>query len=170
MSKIYKQRKYKHRTRKNKTHKLPYITILNIINSLTKQLYYLLENESKCFYTFDPNNILVIDDCKFVYLSNEHLKEIKNNDIYIYNPISKTMCYLSPELKNASSIPLITNYKTIFYSLGLFIIDNLLDESFDYNNNEDILNSISAIKDSKLYYFLKRTLYKEPNERYLIFI
>lgn len=157
---------------KNKTFKLPYTTILNIINSLTKQLYYLLENESKCFFTFDPNNILVIDDCKFIYLSREHLKEIKNNSIHIYNPISKNIGYLSPELHNASSIPIITNFKTIFYSLGLLIMDNLLDETIDYKieNRENIINSISCIKDTKLYYFLERTLYNEPNERYLIFI
>jgi hypothetical protein len=160
---------------KNNTYKLPYTTILNIINCLTKQLYYLLEKESKCFYTFDENNILVVDDCKFFYLSNHHLKEIKNNDIHIYNPISKNIGYLSPELQDASSIPIITNYKTIFYSLGLLIIDNLLDETIDYNienmiNIENIINRISTIKDSKLYYFLKRTLYNEPNERYLIFI
>lgn len=157
---------------KNNTYKLPYITILNIINSLTKQLFYLLKNESKCFYTFDENNILVVDDCQFVYLSNDHLKEIKNTDIHIYNPISKNIGYLSPELQNAYSIPIITNYKTIFYSLGLLIISNLLDETIDYTilNNEDIMSRISTIKDSKLYYFLKRTLYNEPYERYLVFI
>ena len=66
---------------KNDMNQLPHIIILMLINSLTKQLHYLLKKESKCFYTFTTDNIIVIDDCKFLYLSNEHLKEVKNNNI-----------------------------------------------------------------------------------------
>ena len=69
---------------KNSNCQLNYIMILMLINSLIKQLHYLLECESKCFYTFVEDNIIVIDDCKFLYLSNEHLKEVKNNDIHIF--------------------------------------------------------------------------------------
>lgn len=155
---------------KNNTYKLPYICILNIINFLSKQLHYLLENENKCFYTFDPTNILVVNDCKFLYLSNEHLKEIKNNNICIYNPIKKNIGYLSPELRNVSSIPIIINYKTIFYSLGLLIIDNLVDELVDNNDKHILIDNNLNIKDNKLYYFLERCLYNEPNKRFLLYI
>ena len=155
----------------NTTYKISYKNILNIIVYLSKQLSYLLENEQKCFYTFDPDNILVIDDCKFLYLSNEHLKDVKNDKLYIYSPpIKNNRDYLSPELRNVSSIPIIMNYKTIFYSLGLFIINNLLDETIHNDVQEELIDSIVTIRGSKLYYFLERCLHNEPTKRFLIYL
>ena len=154
----------------NGSYKLPYTTILNIIICLSKQLSYLLESETKCFYNFDPDNILVVDDCKFLYLSTEHLKYIKNNNLYVYNPIKKNMCYLSPELHNVSSIPIIIHYKTIFYSLGLFIINNLVDELTSNDIQEVLLDCIVNIRGTKLYYFLERCLQDEPSKRFLIYV
>jgi hypothetical protein len=161
---------------KNDMNQLPHIIILMLINSLTKQLHYLLEKESKCFYTFTTDNIIVIDDCKFLYLSNEHLKEVKNNNIHIYTPISKTIGYLSPEIQKASSIPIIINYRTIFYSLGLFVVSNLHNEHtetdiiyFRISNAENILLPL-AVKYNKLYYFLKRCLHHNSNKRYLLYV
>jgi len=154
----------------NGSYKLPYTTILNIIICLSKQLSYLLESETKCFYNFDPDNILVVDDCKFLYLSTEHLKDIKNNNLYVYNPIKKSIGYLSPELHNVSSIPIIIHYKTIFYSLGLFIINNLVDELTSNDTQEVLMDCIVHIRGTKLYYFLERCLQDEPSKRFLIYV
>jgi hypothetical protein len=137
-----------------------------------------LENESKCFYTFAEDNIIVIDDCKFLYLSNEHLKEVKNNNIHIYSPISKTSGYLSPELQIASSIPIIINYRTIFYSLGLFVVANFCNETEEIheNNNisykliDDINIKTNAIEGTKLHYFLVRCLQTNPCKRFLLYV
>jgi len=154
----------------NGSYKLPYTTILNIIICLSKQLSYLLESETKCFYNFDPDNILVVDDCKFLYLSTEHLKDIKNNNLYVYNPIKKSIGYLSPELHNVSSIPIIIHYKTIFYSLGLFIINNLVDDLTNNDTQEVLMDCIVNIRGTKLYYFLERCLQDEPTKRFLIYV
>jgi hypothetical protein len=157
---------------KNNTYQLHYVVILTLINSLVKQLQYLLENESKCFYTFAEDNIIVIDDCKFLYLSNEHLKEVKNNDIHIYSPISKTSGYLSPELQKASSIPIIINYRTIFYSLGLFVVTNLCNETEEIYDNNNVQYKLinKTIEGCKLYYFLDRCLQTNPYKRFLIYV
>ena len=112
----------------NKTNKLPYFNLLKMAYYLSRQLSYLIKYESKCFYTYDTNNIFVIDDNIFVYLSQEHLKHIKNDNICIYSPIAKSNNYLSPELSNSTTLPIIINYKTIFYSLGLLISENLCIE------------------------------------------
>ena len=154
----------------NNTYRLPYKIILNIVVCLSKQLSYLLENETSCFYTFNPDNILVIDDCKFLYLSNEELKEVKNNNLYIYSPIKKNVGWLSPELQNVSSVPIITSYKTIFYSLGLFILNCLLDEPTDQHLENIVLDNVVSIKGTKLYYFLERCLHNDPNKRFLIYL
>jgi len=141
----------------NMTHKM----LLNIIYSLSKQMSYLLNIESKCFYTLDISNILVIDEQKFLYLSCEHLKDVKGTKIHILNPISKTSGYLSPELQEAKSIPILVSYKTIFYSLGLFVLDNIKSNTLD---------ELLHIKDTKIFYFLKRSLEQEPERRFLLYV
>jgi hypothetical protein len=159
--------------------KLSYSLSLKMVYYLSKQLSYLIDYESKSFYTYDPKNILVIDNKFFLYLSLDHLKEIKNDNIHIYHPIKYPQYtqryrieninfglfeespsvnhYLSPELSNEKTIPIIIHYKTIFYSLGLLLIDFLS-------------SSINSIKDTKLYYFIKRCLKHSPSERYLLYI
>ena len=155
----FKERHYKI----NNSKILPYNLILNIIYSLSKQISYLLNNESKCFYKIDISKILVIDDCKFIYLSYEDLKDVKENKIYIYSPISTNSDYLSPELNFAKSLPILVNYKTIFYSLGLLILHLCNLETITCKSAE-------CIKDTKLYYFLERCLLDEPEKRFLIYI
>jgi len=172
----FKERNYKINNSKILHHNF----ILNIIHSLSKQISYLLNHESKCFYKFDISNILVIDDCKFIYLSYEDLKDVKENKIYIYSPISKSSSYLSPELKFAKSIPILVNYKTIFYSLGLLILDlctletptcgALPNGKYDTNCALETWKSVNFIKDTKLYYFLERCLLNEPEKRFLLYI
>jgi hypothetical protein len=145
--------------------------IQNIIYSLAKQIFNLLNNESKCFYKLDASNILVIDDCKFVYLTHEHLKDVKDNKIHIYNPISKKTGFFSPELENVKSIPILINYKTIFYSLGLLILDNMTSNVEKTINKEiNISDELFCIKDTKLYYFLDRCLQTKPSKRFLIYV
>jgi hypothetical protein len=152
---------FKEKQRKiNGSNKLSHNIIQDIIYSLSKQIFHLLHNESKCFYEFDPSNILVIDDCKFIYLSYEHLKDVKDNKIHIYNPISKNTGFLSPELLLEKSIPILINYKTIFYRFGILILENLTNETtieIEQNN-------------TKLYYFLKRCLNQNPDKRYLLYV
>ena len=161
---------------KTKTNYLPYNLLLKIIYSLSKQIFYLLSSESKCFYKLDTSNIFVIDSHKFIYLSCEDLKDIKDNNIQIYRPISKSEGYLSPELKNVNTIPILVNYKTIFYSLGLFILDNIrsnedINEYINEDLNEDLNEIINEdIKETKLYFFLKRCLYNEPEKRFLLYV
>uniref|UniRef100_A0A6C0JHG4 Protein kinase domain-containing protein n=1 Tax=viral metagenome TaxID=1070528 RepID=A0A6C0JHG4_9ZZZZ len=151
---------------KNGTNKLTYNVLLNIIYSLSKQISYLLNKESKCFYKLDISNILVIDEQKFVYLSYEHLKDVKENKIHIYSPISKTSGYISPELQVAKSIPILVSYKTIFYSLGLLILHNISEDETDINE----LNKLHTINGTKLFYFLKRCLVEESDKRFLLYV
>jgi len=147
---------------------LPYNCLLNIIYSLTKQISYLLQNNSKCFYKLDVSNILVIDDCKFIYLSCEDLKDVdvKDNKMIIYRPISKTTGYISPELKNAKTIPILFSYKTIFYSLGLLILDCIKNREIEREPETE--DESFYIKNTKLYYFLERCLSIEPDKRFLL--
>jgi hypothetical protein len=124
---------------------------------------------------------MVIDNCKFIYLSYEHLKDVdvKDNKMIIYRPISKTTGYISPELKNAKCIPILFSYKTIFYSLGLLILDSIKNSEIELSEDANIsdisdisdkLDKLLYIKDTKLYFFLERCLSIDPDKRFLLYV
>jgi len=158
--------------------KLKYNCILKIIYGLSKQLQYLIQNK-KAFYIYTLNNIFVIDDNKFIYLSNDHLMSINTNDqITFYYPFDQNLDFLSPELMKMKELPSNVHYKNIYYSLGCLIIfcikgdlEFVLDEKYGDKTIDELLESeLEEIKGTKIYYFLQRCLIKQPIKRCLILI
>jgi hypothetical protein len=100
-----------------------------------------------------------------MYLSLNHLKKIdeKTELIQFTAPFDRDG-FVSPELLKIKSVPITINYRTIYYSLGLLVIDCL----FDYKEN-DIINNLEEImgpiKETKLFYLVKRCLDEEPTNR-----
>ena len=154
--------------------KMSHSIMLKMVYYLSKQLSYLINYEKKCFYTYDPKNVIIIDNKIFAYLSQDHLVDIKNTNLYVYSPISKDNYYLSPELSRCIKLPVIINYKTIFYSLGLLLLETLLGNKVEETTKEETLeekmSKIGSFKDTKLYYFLERALNIIPNDRFLLYI
>jgi hypothetical protein len=151
-----------------------YLNTLKLVYYLTKQLSYLIEEESHCFYQFTPENIIIIDNTKFIYLSLNHLKKIIDGTelIKFVSPFDRDG-FVSLELLKIKSVPSNINYRTIYYSLGLLIMDCLFDylnQEIDItditNNNNNILN---PIKDTKLFYLIKRCLHEDPTSRVVHF-
>ena len=138
---------------------------LNIFYFITKQLEYLINKEKKCFYAFKPENFLVIDNNKIIYLSND-LLEIKDNYLTIWKPFPPKQYYISPELSKIFTLPSKIHYKTIYYSLALLIINFYYDTSIINLNR----NNIDKIKGTKLYYALNRCLEDNPENRTILFI
>ena len=126
--------------------KISHKIIIKMIYYLSKQLSYLINYENKCFYTYDPKNVIIIDNKIFAYLSQDHLVDFKNNNLYIYSPISKDNYYLSPELSKCTKLPVIINYKTIFYSLGLLLLESLLDKKVEETREETLEEKMSKIE------------------------
>ena len=58
--------------RKNKTLKIPYNLVLKMTHNLVTQLKYLITNFSQTFLGYSPENLIVIDKHKFVYLCNDY--------------------------------------------------------------------------------------------------
>jgi len=137
-----------------------YELLLTIFYNLASQLKYLIEKEKKCFYTFNPDNIILIDNNKCIYLSDELLNISENKTLTIYNPFFKSN-YHSPELQNSTSLPINIHFKTIFYSLAIIMINIIKILEKDKKN---------YIKNTKLYFALKRCLKNKPEERAIIFI
>jgi hypothetical protein len=153
--------------------KFSYEGALKLVYYLTKQLTYLIEEESESFYRYTTDNIIVIDNSKFIYLSNENLKKIieKTELIKFVAPFDRDG-FVSPELLKIKSVPSTINYRTIYYSLGLLIMDCLFDYKKDdekeYINKEEQL--LNPINDTKLFYLIKRCLREEPNNRIILYI
>jgi hypothetical protein len=151
-----------------------YLNTLKLVYYLTKQLSYLIEEESHCFYQFTSENIIVIDNTKFIYLSLNHLKKIIEGTelIKFVAPFDRDG-FVSPELLKVKLVPSTINYRTIYYSLGLLVMDCL----FDYINQEiDInikelkdTNILNPIKETKLFYLIKRCLHEDPTSRVVHF-
>jgi len=161
---------------KNNTKEIPYSTLLKITFQLSIQLKYIIENFKETFLGYNKENVIVIDDNNFLYLpSNFQLHHINSdNNILITSPFNSKDFYLSPEMFTIKEIPSYTHYKSVYYSLGCLLIDCLqeiqeIQEQNTVNNPINILDKLS-IKETKLYYFIKRTLLEEAKNRCLLYI
>lgn len=162
---------HKEQTVLNGTRKLPIQIVSKMIYDLSCQLKYLIIYENKTFLGYNKKNIIVIDDNKYIYLTNEYLKDIdKYNDetIMVSSPFTTNDFYLSPELKVVKELPSYIHYKTSYYSLGKLILDLFFEE----DNTEDVHVMLSNIhiKGTKLYWLLERMLKEEPQSRSIIYI
>ena len=166
-----------------------YNSILKMVSDLSLQLNYLLKTYKQTFLGYNPDNLIVVDGNKYIYISNEYLLNINDPDeeregeeVTITCPFSQDDFLLSPELCNVKELPANVHYKTIYFSLGSLIIYGLtgnMDFLNDENGNEDdkpIYQKLNdtleclPIRGSKLYWLLKRCLDEEPKRRSIIFI
>jgi len=153
--------------------------VVKLLNNLSIQLKYLLEIHKQCFIGFNTENIIVIDQNKFLYCSNEYLSNVIKDNILLSFPFSQNDFFMSPEQSIIHELPSYVHYKSSYYSLACLLINCLSPEDIiysEYTNNEtniDIfkekLESLS-IRESKLYWLLKKCLMKESSERNLLFI
>lgn len=171
--------------RKNKTLKMPYNLALKMTHNLVTQLKYLITNFSQTFLGYSPENLIVIDKHKFVYLCNDFLLDIKNDNndndndynVLISYPFTCDDFFMAPELYCIKEIPSFVSYKVSYFSLGYLILYTLLGDNID-SDREDLqekdkikkhLDSL-IIKNTKLYWLLERCLVEEPKNRSILFI
>ena len=179
--------------RENKSLKLTYNLALKMTYNLVTQLNYLITHFSQTFLGYSPENLIIVDANKFIYLSNEFLLDIKNNDddddddddddandknILIKYPFTINDFFWSPELSQVKEIPSFINYKVSYFSLGCLLLYGLLgDDDFIKDDEEHLrqdkikiqMNTL-FIKNTKLYWLLERCLVEEPRNRSILFI
>ena len=149
-----------------------YQKTLDLILSLGQQLEYLIETENMTFYEYNPENVIVIDEKIFVYLSNNLMSVSSSSSSgkhtmeFRFPFIRAPHLLISPELTKIQSIPCIINYKTIYYSLGLLSIFFLLNERI----GEFHLDRIDFLKNTKLYWLLLRCLDLDPLKRTIVYL
>ena len=143
-------------------------TIEHLIENLTNQLQYLSKKHNHTFYRINPQEIIVIDFSQFLYISTDDLMPLTgSHEIIFTGPFCKDY-YISPELKEIAILPSKINAKTIYYSLGSFIIDLLY--TFFSIKATTIKTIPTQIKYTKLYWFLHKATLPNPKDRHLLFI
>ena len=147
-----------------------YQKTLDLILSLGQQLEYLIETENVSFYEFNPENVIVIDEKIFIYLSNNLIRVFKDSKKrtmeFRFPFVRAPHLLISPELTRIKSIPCIVNHKTIYYSLGLLSLFFLSNEVV----NEFTLDQIDFLKNTKLYWLLLRCLDLDPLKRTIVYL
>lgn len=145
-----------------------YQKILDLILSLSQQLEYLIEMENVSFYEYNPENVIVIDEKIFIYLSNNLMRVFKKRVMEFTFPFVRAPHLLiSPELTKIPSIPCTINHKTIYYSLGLLSLSFLLNEEII---GEFHLDQLDFLKNTKLYWLLLRCLDLDPLKRTIVYL
>jgi len=165
------------------SHSLPPNLVAKLAADLGRQLSYLEDQYMMTILGFMPENIIVVDETKFIYLSAEYMTEIdQNNDtVMMCFPIEASWFYVAPELLQVRQLPSYVNYKTSYFSFGCLLLYALLENNEFYNEyikeNDTLrhkkiieyLNRLS-IRGTKLYWFIERCLVIEPENRSILFI
>lgn len=156
--------------------------VAKMLKSLTTQLNYLISNQYQTILGYNPEDIIVINDERFIFIGSELVANIDIEEHYematISYPFSTSDFFVSPELLKIKEIPSKIHYKTAYFSLGILLIYMLLsDDEFyqDYlkhKNSEKILESLNIhpVKNTRIYWLLSRCLVEEPKNRSIILI
>jgi hypothetical protein len=155
----------------DKKKKISYATCIKVIDDLSRQIYYLNEL-GYGFYGFDIDDILVIDN-SFIFCSSQYLLELHDDQIFFISPI-KQPYFSSPELFKLTKLPSKINYKCFHYSLGVLTVFLLLNEYLLVGNElkttAEIDKILEPLYNTKIYWFLKRCLDDDINNRKLLLV
>jgi hypothetical protein len=145
---------------------------ITMIDDLTKQIIY-LRKKNYGFYGFDIEDILVVDDNKFIICSCQYLLPLLEDDLIFYSPIKKPY-FSNPEIITINELPSKINYKCSYYSLAILIIFCFLNKYLlkgnEIKSEEEIEKELICLKDTKIYWFLKRCLKTEIKKREMLLI
>lgn len=152
--------------------------VTKLIYDLSNQLKYLITHFNKAFIGYNPDDIFVINDNRFICLSNEKLSDIIDDNILISYPFTIDDFFLSPELENVKKIPSFINYKSCYFSLTCLIIYSLTGNKEFYFNDENISTTqkinncidLLPISGSKIFWLLKRCLTEDIEKRSILFL
>ena len=97
-----------------------------------------------------------------IMLTNkENVVDIENKNIKITFPYDKHST-MAPELRENTKIPFKINYETCYYSIGVLFLKIIFNSTSRSNLNK--------IQNTSIYYFIKRCLEPNVNNRKLLFI
>jgi hypothetical protein len=160
--------KYK---REKSIEKLHYEETEKLLDSLSRQIYY-LEKTNHTFSNFSLEDIIVItknhnnvDNKKiFFILNKENLLKIKNKLIKIITPFDLRDKFLDPEIAKIYYLPSKVHYKCIYYSLSSLALYCIFQD-FETNIIEEKERKLEQIKFTKLYWKIIRYMDENYEKR-----
>ena len=104
----------------------------------------------------------------FLCLGLEDVYEIEKTEININFPYknSRNSLFFSPELKNGKKFPLKIKKQSCIFSLAMVIVSCIKPNI----NLENLVEELSSLDETKLYYALFRCLEEDPHNRYYLWI
>lgn len=154
--------------------------VAQMLTTLSTQLSYLINKEGCSFLGYNTSDILVINDNIYIYTLSTYLLQIDSHSklISISRPFSHMDALFSPEVLKITELPSYVHYKTVYFSLGLLMLNMLLQCNnyyLDYLQHSDVSILISAIdnhpiKYTKLYWCILRCLELRPEDRYILYL
>ena len=125
----------------------------------------LLEKLGYSFFSFHPEDIIIINNKYFICINEKHVCLLKNDCFSLQIPFSKNN-FCSPELMEVENIPNYSVNKLSFnYSLASFIYFCFFREKYREEKNK-----LENIKNTKLYWFFKNNLIKDYCKRKIFMI
>jgi hypothetical protein len=119
-----------------------------------------LEKLGYSFFSFHPEDIIMINKQYFICINEIHICPIKNDCLSLQTPFSKDS-FCSPELMEVENIPNHSINKLSFnYSLASFIYFCFFKEKYKEEKHK-----LENIKNTKLYWFFKNNLIKHFRKR-----
>jgi len=155
-----------------KYNKLSYLECLQMISTLGTQLDILEKTKNSVFNAINIQNILVIGDTKFLYVSNSNLFSIdEKQNISIDYPVEK-MRFDSPEQDRMREVPYKLHKNAWMYSFASIVVFSLTNDSSayttkSYENSKRLLQQIDLLP---VYYTLLRCLHEDPEKRIFLHI
>ena len=160
----------------NKIQKIKIPEAANILQTLSNQLNYLLQYESKTIIGYQANQIILINGETPAFLGSQLIAELDpegENLATICCLFNTKEFFAAPELLKINRLPAKVHYKSSYYSLASLIIYLLIynqDNPHTFDNNPLSYLDKHPIKNTKLYWLLSRCLEEDPNKRSIIFI
>lgn len=129
----------------------------------------ILENLGYTFFSFHPEDIIMINNKYFICINEKHICLLKNDCFSLQIPFSKDN-FCSPELLEVENIPNYSVNKLSFnYSLASFIYFCFFREKYREREKEKE-NNLEKIKNTKLYWFFKNNLINDYRKRKIFMI
>lgn len=142
-----------------------YNMAVKITLDIVRQILYL--EELDLTYSFITiNDIIVIDDNKFLILNQNNIYKINKNYLEINKPYDKSS-FMSLKLKENTELPFKVYFTEVYYSVGSILVYCLFNK--EISEELDLRMVLRSIFATRLYWFIVKSLRKDPLKRKLIF-
>lgn len=144
--------------------KLDYKTTVNMLEDLVLMTDN-LESKGYMFVNLKLDDIIVVNNNKFLFINYNNIYKLKNNKISIEKIIENITEFIPSNEFNQQSVPYLLEVETLYYNIANMLVYCLFNTKYDNNPL-----TIYPIINTKLYWFLERCLKKNKEERVFLYV